>query len=237
MAFASALRWQSPLQRHLHTYDIGCKYKVHFQERVTRSLLGSDVEVEASKRGSLPKDVLIAPNDFPNDFAIKVPSWHVLGHVASCILANNLRYTPLVGRTAGEGVETIWSTMNAHQYATREMTHGHRRDALTDIFNDYNWKKLCGESESMPRFVHKYIPLTFAAVGPFPNQGRRLSSAYFDACQMYNSKTLQLREIEETIGQDKVVELTKDAERRGSEQYGAQVAKGLSKMFPSRIMF
>lgn len=90
-------------------------------------------------------DVLISPSDFPTDFAIKVPSWHVLGHVLPCILANNLRYTPLVGRTAGEGVETIWSVMNAHQYSTREMTHGHRRDCLTDIFNDYNWVKLCSE--------------------------------------------------------------------------------------------
>ncbi|KIO29004.1 hypothetical protein M407DRAFT_47092, partial [Tulasnella calospora MUT 4182] len=107
------------------TYDIGCKYGVHFKER----------------RGSMPQDVLISPSDFPSDFSIKVPAWHVLGHVLPCILANSLRYTPLVGRTAGEGVETIWSVMNAHQYSTREMTHGHRRDCLTDIFNDYNWVK------------------------------------------------------------------------------------------------
>ncbi|KIO16468.1 hypothetical protein M407DRAFT_85993 [Tulasnella calospora MUT 4182] len=120
---ASVIRQQDPGQRHIHTYDIGCKYSVNFKKR----------------------DVLIAPGDFPPDFEIKVPSWHVLGHTQECILENNLRYTPLVGRTAGEGVETIWSVVNKHQYSTREMSHGHRRDVLTDIFNDYNWRKITRE--------------------------------------------------------------------------------------------
>lgn len=150
VAFASVLRSQNPLQRHLHAYDIGCKYGIHFKERVTRSLLGEEEEAEAAARGSLPRDVLIAPADFPTDFSIKVPSWHVLGHVSSCILTHNLRYTPLAGRTVGEGSETVWSVTNQHRFSTREMTHGHRRDALTDVFNDYNWKKLCGESEYEP---------------------------------------------------------------------------------------
>lgn len=142
VAFASVLRKQNREQRHLHTYDIGCKYGIHFKERVTQSVLESETAED-----SMSRDVLISPSDFPPDFSIKVPSWHVLGHILPCVLANNLRYTPLVGRTAGEGVETIWAVMNAHQYSTREMTHGHRRDCLTDIFNDYNWLKLCSESK------------------------------------------------------------------------------------------
>lgn len=145
VALASVIRQQDPSQRHIHTYDIGCKYSVNFKKRVTCSVDGDLEDMEAAARGSLPRDVLIAPSDFPLDFEIKVPSWHVLGHTHECILENNLRYTPLVGRTAGEGVETIWSVMNKHQYSTREMTHGHRRDVLTDLFNDYNWRKLTKE--------------------------------------------------------------------------------------------
>lgn len=145
MPLASVIRQQDPEQRNVHTYDIGCKYSVNFKERVTKSVGGELADADAASRGSLPKDVLIAPSDFPSDFQIKVPSWHVLGHTHDCILENNLRYTPLVGRTAGEGVETIWSVMNKHQYSTREMTHGHRRDVLTDAFNDYNWRKLTRE--------------------------------------------------------------------------------------------
>lgn len=139
------IRQQGKDQRHIHTYDIGCKYGIHFKDRVTKSVQGPDEDAAAYARGSLPPDVLISPNDFPADFDIKVPSWHVLGHIMDCILHNNLRYTPLVGRTAGEGVEVIWSIMNAHQYSTREMTHGNRRDVLTDAFNDYNWKKMTTE--------------------------------------------------------------------------------------------
>ncbi|KAG8925861.1 hypothetical protein FRC01_009600 [Tulasnella sp. 417] len=204
VALASVIRQQHPQQRHLHTYDIGCKYGIHFKERVTRSILGDQVERDAEERGSMPSDVLISRSDFPHDFSIKVPAWHVLGHILPCILANNLRYTPLVGRTAGEGVEVIWSMMNAHQYSTREMTHGHRRDCLTEIFNDYNWVKLCSES-------------------------RRLSETYFVACQMFMTKSSELEEIEEDMGPETLEVLKAEAARRGQEQYGAQVVEGPSK--------
>ncbi|KAG8902563.1 hypothetical protein FRC00_002447 [Tulasnella sp. 408] len=204
VALASVLRQQHPQQRHLHTYDIGCKYGIHFKDRVTRSVFGTQVEIEAAERGSMPSDVLISPSDFPKDFDIKVPSWHVLGHVLPCILANSLRYTPLAGRTSGEGVETIWAVMNAHQYSTREMTHGHRRDCLTDIFNDYNWVKLCSES-------------------------RRVSDAYFVACQMLLTKSFDLEEIEEDIGAERLALLEAEAASRGQEQYGAQVIQEPSK--------
>ncbi|KAG9047221.1 hypothetical protein FS837_002783 [Tulasnella sp. UAMH 9824] len=204
VALASVLQQQDPQQRHLHTYDIGCKYGIHFKERVTKSVLGTQVDIEAAERGSMPRDVLISPSDFPKDFDIKVPSWHVLGHILPCILANSLRYTPLVGRTSGEGVETIWAIMNAHQYSTREMTHGHRRDCLTDIFNDYNWVKLCSES-------------------------RRVSDAYFVACQMLLTKSVDLEEIEEDIGAEKLAVLEAESASRGQEQYGAQVIQEPSK--------
>ncbi|KAG9044328.1 hypothetical protein FS837_008344, partial [Tulasnella sp. UAMH 9824] len=204
VAFASVLRKQNREQRHLHTYDIGCKYGIHFKERVTQSVLESETADETNTQDSMARDVLISPSEFPLDFSIKVPSWHVLGHILPCVLANNLRYTPLVGRTAGEGVETIWAVMNAHQYSTREMTHGHRRDCLTDIFNDYNWLKLCSES-------------------------RRVSSGYFAACQTFLAKASELRSIEDSIGEERLRALEAEAARRGKDQYGAREVKGPSK--------
>ncbi|KAG9041031.1 hypothetical protein FS837_012809, partial [Tulasnella sp. UAMH 9824] len=203
-ALASVIRQQDPHQRHIHTYDIGCKYSVNFQKRVTRSVDGELADTEAASRDSLPKDVLIGPSDFPSDFEIKVPSWHVLGHTHDCILENNLRYTPLVGRTAGEGVETIWAVMNKHQYSTREMSHGHRRDVLTDLFNDYNWRKLTKEA-------------------------KRVHEAYFAAYQVYLSKEAELKEIENRIEPQQLDSMRADSKSRGFEQFGAASQKGPSR--------
>lgn len=103
-----------------------CMYKIHFRDRL--------------KDGGLLDD-----DEFPFHLVQKVPAWHIEGHIASCQDEHHLRYTPLVGRTHGEGVETIWAEMNGFQYATREMSFGHRRDTLTDIFNSHNWTKLSKE--------------------------------------------------------------------------------------------
>lgn len=226
VAFASVLRKQNPEQRHLHTYDIGCKYGIHFKQRVTQSLLESETADETSTPDSMPRDVLISPSDFPPDFSIKVPSWHVLGHILPCVLANNLRYTPLVGRTAGEGVETIWAVMNGHQYSTpsREMTHGHRRDCLTDIFNDYNWIKLCSESKLCFQILESTPSLSFCQHCLV--LGRRVASGYFAACQTFLEKASELQSIEDSIGEDRLRALEAEAARRGKDQYGAKELKG-----------
>ncbi|KAG9044752.1 hypothetical protein FS837_007576 [Tulasnella sp. UAMH 9824] len=204
VALASVIRQQDKDQRHIHTYDIGCKYGIHFKERVTMSVEGPHEDEAAARRTSLPRDVLISPDDFPADFDIKVPSWHILGHIMDCVLRKNLRYMPMVGHPAGEGVETIWSIMNAHQYSTREMTHGNRRDVLPDAFNYYNWKKLTTECH-------------------------RVSKAYTEACKIYQSKELDLKEIEKSIGTSKLQKLVSEAENRGNEQYGARVTKAPTK--------
>ncbi|KAG8913776.1 hypothetical protein FRC01_004391, partial [Tulasnella sp. 417] len=68
---ASVIRQQDRQQRHIHTYDIGCKYSINFKSRITLSSDGDAVDQEAASRGSLPSDVLIAPEDFPSDFEIK----------------------------------------------------------------------------------------------------------------------------------------------------------------------
>lgn len=125
-AVASVVRAQHPGQRQVHSYDIACKYGIHFQKRVTTEFEGGP---------------LIKPEQYPKDIQFLVPAWHILGHVDECLARYHFRYTPLVGRTAGEGVETIWSSLNGYQYSTREMGHGHRRDTLTDVMNHFNWTK------------------------------------------------------------------------------------------------
>lgn len=127
---ATVIAQQSPGQRQVISYDIACKYGVKFQERVSKPYIGGP---------------LLAPGEYPKNLEFYVPAWHILGHTSQCNLRFNMRYHPLMGRTAGEGVETIWSVMNAYQYSTREMGHGHRRDTLTDIFNDLNFRKVRNE--------------------------------------------------------------------------------------------
>ncbi|KAG8927115.1 hypothetical protein FRC01_008000 [Tulasnella sp. 417] len=125
-AVASVVRAQHPGQRQVHSYDVACKYGIHFQKRVTTEFSGGP---------------LIKPEQFPKEIQFLVPAWHILGHVDECLAQYHFRYTPLVGRTAGEGVETIWADLNGYQYSTREMGHGHRRDTLTDVMNHFNWTK------------------------------------------------------------------------------------------------
>lgn len=115
-------------QRQVHTYDIMCIYKINFRNRL--------------KDGDFLDD-----DEFPIHLVQKVPAWHIGGHIPSCQDDHHMRYTPLVGRTHGEGVETIWAEMNGYQYATREMSFGHRRDTLTDVFNYHNWGKLSNEGK------------------------------------------------------------------------------------------
>ncbi|KAG8902573.1 hypothetical protein FRC00_001366 [Tulasnella sp. 408] len=178
-AVASVVRAQHPGQRQVHSYDVACKYGIHFQKRVTTEFDGGP---------------LIKPNQYPKDIQFLVPAWHILGHVDECLARYHFRYTPLVGRTAGEGVETIWSSLNGYQYSTREMGHGHRRDTLTDVMNHFNWTKTRKEA-------------------------RRLFFAYFDATKEFQRKRVELQEIEEDLPPDYLVKLKEESAARGPEQY------------------
>lgn len=128
LSIATPMRRQDMAQRQVHSYDVMCQFKKHFKTRITASTLLTEAEI-------------------PKDLDQKVPVWHLGSHVASCMDLNSLRTTPLVGRTWGEGPETLWSVLNGHKFSTREMSHGHRRDTLTDILNDWNYHKAVGEGE------------------------------------------------------------------------------------------
>ncbi|KAG8931499.1 hypothetical protein FRC01_001224 [Tulasnella sp. 417] len=178
-AVASVVRAQHPGQRQVHSYDVACKYGINFKKRTTMDFDGGP---------------LIKPEQFPKDIQFLVPAWHILGHVEECLARYHFRYTPLVGRTAGEGVETIWSSLNGWQYSTREMGHGHRRDTLTDVMNHFNWTKTRKEA-------------------------RRLYSACFDAMSEYERKEEALKEIEEDLPLDYLSKLKSESASRGPEQF------------------
>ncbi|KAG8932301.1 hypothetical protein FRC01_014614 [Tulasnella sp. 417] len=188
-AVASVVRAQHPGQRQVHSYDVACKYGIHFQKRTTMDFEGGP---------------LIKPEQFPKDIQFLVPAWHILGHVDECLTRYHFRYTPLVGRTAGEGVETIWSTLNGYQYSTREMGHGHRRDTLTDAMNHFNWTKTRKEA-------------------------RRLYYAYFDAVSEYQRKENALQEIEEDLPPEYLARLKSESATRGPEQFLSTTIQAPSK--------
>lgn len=125
----TVLRRQHPNQRQVLTYDINCQYKINFEKRVNEGRL--------MPISNLPKEV-----------EMKIPVWHMGGHVPECQDDHHLRHTPLVGRSYGEGVETLWGRLNGYKYATREMGHGHRCESLTDGINDGNWTKVSAEGPS-----------------------------------------------------------------------------------------
>ncbi|KAG8940645.1 hypothetical protein FRC04_005175 [Tulasnella sp. 424] len=186
---ATVIARQDPGQRQVISYDIACKYGVKFQERVSAPYTGGP---------------LLEQSEYPKDLEFYVPAWHILGHTPQCNLRFNMRYHPLVGRTAGEGVETIWAVMNAYQYSTREMGHGHRRDTLTDIFNDFNFRKSRNEAD-------------------------RISKAYGIACQEYIRKEEELKDLEEGIPEEKLKAMGRESEARGTEQFASPESKLPSK--------
>ncbi|KIJ29008.1 hypothetical protein M422DRAFT_189061 [Sphaerobolus stellatus SS14] len=76
-----------------------------------------------------------------------VPKFHLASHVEGCADKFSFNWTPNVGRTCGEIVETNWASLNLLATSTREMGEGHRKDTLTDAMIDTNWCKAMNEGE------------------------------------------------------------------------------------------
>lgn len=111
------------------TYDIACKYGVNFKSRCCDPSC---------------KFVLIPTDQGDINVIFCVNKFHQESHDEDCAAKNSLNYTKFVGRTCGEGVETIWAKMNWLRYSTREMSVGNRIETLSEHFNDWNWQKLLG---------------------------------------------------------------------------------------------
>ena len=128
VAVAAVLRaaFALGLYNIVFSYDIACKYSINFIQRVmegTVALLDPEL-----------KDFLLA-------IVWLIGKFHIGGHQKSCSEKYSFNYTWGVGRMSGELVETIWAEFNWYKYQTKEMTHGGRRDLLSDAFNQFNFAK------------------------------------------------------------------------------------------------
>lgn len=124
------------------TYDIACKYGVNFKSRCCNPSC---------------KFVLIPTDQGDINIIFCINKFHQESHNEDCAAKNSLNYTKFVGRTCGEGVETIWAKMNWLRYSTREMSVGHRIETLSEHFNNWSWQKLLGLRTSF--FGSQYNPV------------------------------------------------------------------------------
>ncbi|KAG9042715.1 hypothetical protein FS837_010478 [Tulasnella sp. UAMH 9824] len=121
--------YQSGIRYFVVTYDIACKYSVNFKKRCCDPSCNF---------------VLIPTGEGEMHIAFCVNKFHQESHDDNCGAKNSLNYTSYVGRTCGEGVETIWAKLNWLRSSTREMNPGMRIEVLSEHFNDWNWQKVLG---------------------------------------------------------------------------------------------
>ncbi|KAF7314619.1 CxC2 domain-containing protein [Mycena kentingensis (nom. inval.)] len=115
------------------SYDIACQWKLHLARRMSR----------------LPEKMQQNLDQMVLQFGL--PVWHAESHTGDCREANSLRYKPGVGKTDGEGIERLWSRMNAAALASKEMSLGGRADNFDDRFDNHNWLKNNTLSDTLQR--------------------------------------------------------------------------------------
>ena len=67
---------------------------------------------------------------------------HINNHREDCIYRHSFNYTPGVGCTCGEGIETTWAEANQTAGSTKKENNGHRHDSLDDFHGYWNWEKV-----------------------------------------------------------------------------------------------
>ncbi|KIJ32909.1 hypothetical protein M422DRAFT_183871, partial [Sphaerobolus stellatus SS14] len=120
------------LKRIVVSYDIACKYNIHFLKRMAHPswpLLDED-ELERLQQVEL---------------VWLVPKFHLAAHIEGCADTYSFNWTADVGRTCGEIVESNWSKMNGVATATREMGFSQRRDTIIDVMAHFNFTKAINE--------------------------------------------------------------------------------------------
>ncbi|KAG9011401.1 hypothetical protein FRB90_007326, partial [Tulasnella sp. 427] len=136
--------YKAGLRYFVITYDIACKYGVNFKARCCDPSC---------------KYVLIPTTEGEIFIAFCVNKFHQESHDDNCAAKNSLNFTKFVGRTCGEGVETIWAKLNWLQSSTREMTAGMRIEVLSEHFNDWNWQKTLGLSAYRKKYASSVASL------------------------------------------------------------------------------
>ncbi|TFK59884.1 hypothetical protein BDN72DRAFT_780127, partial [Pluteus cervinus] len=107
--------------RLLLIYDIACQYYPNL-----------------SARWSTKRD-LYWPEGLTVEPAIGL--LHVHGHLDKCMAKYSASYVQGMGRTDGEIVESLWSTLNDTSRSTQTASLPHRAEVLGDHIWDSNWKK------------------------------------------------------------------------------------------------
>ncbi|KAG9041944.1 hypothetical protein FS837_011550 [Tulasnella sp. UAMH 9824] len=198
VCFAGPLNhsYAAGLRYFVITYDIACKYGANFKSRCCTPTC---------------KFVLIPMTQGELNVIFCVNKFHQESHEDGCATKNALEYTQYVGRTCGEGVETIWAKMNWLRYSTREMSPGHRIETLSEHFNDWNWQK----TSNLVRFT---------------------KSSYLSAVQSLDVVLEELESLKNSLGPATVAQLYADYKKSGGEQFllNSQRVQGLSKQELSR---
>ena len=125
---AGALRFAQGLENVVLCYDQACKYFVNFRQRMETHFPG----LEGLE-----------------NITFLVNKAHIRGHNEGCWIQFNPNYRKGSGRADAEGGERNWSVLNLNASTTREMSKGHRRDALNDHLNWSNFRKLLGMGKSL----------------------------------------------------------------------------------------
>lgn len=115
---------------------------------------------------------------------ILLPKLHMYAHKDLCQVVYALAYSAGFGLSHGEGVETPWAEFNIAGLPTREMTAGARHDALTDLFNFWNWRKVerMGTSAiflSLHALIIRYVADFLADKLAEAYKGQKSATLYF----------------------------------------------------------
>ena len=120
------------VRRVVISYDIACKYNIHFMERIIH-----------------PAFPLVTPQQLKAlqnmEIVWLVPKFHLAAHIEGCADRFSFNWTKDVERTCGESVESNWASLNGLATSSREMGFGHQRDTLIDAMGDWNWRKAVNE--------------------------------------------------------------------------------------------
>ncbi|KAI1785825.1 hypothetical protein LXA43DRAFT_894803, partial [Ganoderma leucocontextum] len=127
----------SALQRYLTlkvlygSYDIYCQYIIHFRERLEDEFPPAMLdELESIKDPNLPEIVAA------------VGKYHLSMHKPACRPYFSLHNLPGACMDCGETCERLWGITNAVSRRTKEMSPGHRHDALNDLYGDHNTRRV-----------------------------------------------------------------------------------------------
>lgn len=188
---------RSGITRLIISYDIACKYSIHFLERVT----GGKVRL-------LPEEFKELPN-----ILWLIGKFHIGGHREECLKKYSFDYNDLVGRMSGELVETIWAELNWLKQQCREMGPGSRMDLMTEHLSHWNFGKLVRMGRSAP--VLPAVPEPSDTV----LEAFYLAQCYGKSLVQVEDAKLRLKEIVDAVGSERLALYEADSKKRGGEQY------------------